>query len=127
MRKRASVISVAILAIALASMSAAIGYARAVHPTMPARSTKASLKIVKFSPITVQGRHFTPDMSVKVTFSSDRQTVRFRKADRHGAFMIVFHVTHDPCMGFLITARQRNGTTATVHGTRPECAPMVTQ
>jgi hypothetical protein len=127
MRKRAPVISVAILAIALASMSAAIGYAQAVHRATPARSKSASLKIVKFGPITVKGRHFTPDMRVKVTFSSDRQTVRFRKTDRHGAFTITFHVAHDPCMGFLITARQRNGTTATVRGPRPECAPMGTQ
>ena len=127
MRKRAPVISVAILAIAIASMSAAIGYARAVHTATPARSTKASLKIVKLGPITVRGSHFTPDMRVKLTFSSSSQTVRYRMADRHGTFTLAFHVTYDRCAGYVITARQRNGTTAVIHGPRPECAPMGTQ
>jgi hypothetical protein len=127
MRKRTHLISVAILAIALASMSAAIGYAAARHAAIPARSTKATLKIVKYSPISVQGKGFTPDMKVKVTFSSRTETIRYRTTDRHGAFTLTFHVTADRCMGYVITARQRNGTTAVVHGPRPECAPMGTQ
>jgi hypothetical protein len=123
MPKRASVILVAILAVALASMSAAIGYARAIHST-----AKPSLKIVRFSPPTVDGRHFPAHARVKVTFSSTTQSVTYKKTDRHGAFTVVFsHVTTDPCLGFVITARLRNGTTVIVHTPpKPECAPLGT-
>jgi hypothetical protein len=126
MRTR-SVISMAILAIAIAATSAAIGYAQARHAATPARSTKASLRIVKYGPITVQGTRFTPDMQVKVTYSSSQRVVRLRTADRHGAFTVVFRITADRCAGYVITARQRNGTIATVHGPHPMCAPMGTQ
>jgi hypothetical protein len=126
MRKRAHVISVAILAVAIASTSAAIGYAAARHAATPVRSAKASLKIVSFSPITVRGKAFTPDMRVKVTFRSPK-IVRFRTTDGHGGFTITFHpLGGDRCSGFVVTATQHNGTTATVHRPRPECAPMGT-
>jgi hypothetical protein len=123
MPKRASVILTAILALAIAATSAAIGYARANHTT-----AKPSLRIVKFSPPTVDGRHFPAHTRVKLTFSSTTQTVTYKKTDRHGAFTVVFsHVTTDPCMGFVITAHLRNGTTVVVHTPpKPECAPMGT-
>ena len=128
MRKRAHVISLAVLAVVIASMSAAIGYAAAQSTRTPARSTKATLKIVKFGPITVKGKAFTPDMKVKVTFRSGTKIVRYRTADGRGGFTITFQpLSVDRCMGYVITALQRNGTTATVHGPRPECAPMGTQ
>ena len=128
MRKRAQVISVAILALVIASTSAAIGYGAARHARIPARSTKASLKIVSFGPITVKGKAFTPDMKVKVTFRSDTKLVHYRTTDRHGSFTVTFSpLGGDRCMGYVITAVQHNGTTATVRGPRPECAPMGTQ
>jgi hypothetical protein len=124
MRKRASVIFVAIIAIAIASTSAAIGYARAGRTTAAA---KPSLKIVSYSPVKVDGRHFKAHSRVKVTFTSSTRVVTYKTTDRHGAFTVVFHVTHDPCTGFVITARTRNGTTVIVHTPpKPACAPMGT-
>lgn len=125
MPKRASVILIAILAVAVASTSAAIGYARAIHTT-----AKPSLKIVKYGPLTVDGRHFPAHTRVKVTLTSSTETVVFKKTDRHGSFRVVFsHVTTDPCMGFVIKAYTRNGTTVIVR-TPPKpllmCAPMGT-
>ncbi|HZP16279.1 MAG TPA: hypothetical protein VFA96_10675 [Nocardioides sp.] len=123
MPKRASVITMAILALAIASTSAAIGYAKAVHT-----NAKPSLKIVKFSPPTVDGRHFPAHTRVKLTFSSTTDAVTYKTTDRHGAFRVVFsHVITDPCMGFVIIAHMRNGTAVIVHTPpKPECAPMGT-
>lgn len=113
MRKPIHLLTIAVVAVALGSLTAA-GYASA-----PA---KPRLKVVSLSPFTVQGSHFKPHSHVRVTLTSGSQSVKSVTVNGQGRFRVTFaNTTGDPCTQWTVKAMQRRHTLATVRGPRPEC------
>ncbi len=108
--------------LAVAALVAVLGAVSAVSSA--ASSAAPRLKVLKFNPLTVQGRNFKPRAHVKVIFTASRQTTKRVTVGRNGRFTVSFTTSAaDRCTQWTLKVTQPGRAAVLLRGPRPMCAP----
>lgn len=87
-------------------------------------SGKATLKLVRGAPLTLQGAQFVPGERVRVSAVSEQRQTKRVIANRRGVFVVGFpQVTYDRCNGLIALAVGSRGSRASLKRPQPLCPP----
>lgn len=113
MRRSLKLFALMATVIAIAAVSSAAG-----------SSSPPRLRMIKLSPLTVQGSHFKPYAHVKVTLISAARTTKRVRAGRHGRFTVTFSsAVVDRCSQWTMKAIQPGHAPVLILGPKPACPP----